>query len=131
MPSPSPTAPVISDYGNGRFVFSNDQVHEGPMMIIGEDISGFSIHLWKVSDRSAISKKDFDLVLNAVHRPDLVIVGVGTAMNHPYMDLRRELNAEGLPAEILTTSAACRTWNLLLSEGRKIALAVLEVSEKG
>ena len=47
------------------------------------------------------------------------------------MVLRRDLNAAGLPAEILTTAAACRTWNLLLSEGRKVAFAALEVPEKG
>ena len=131
MASSAPTAPVISDYGNGRFVFSNDQVHEGPVLIIGEDISGFSINRWHIRDRENFSTDDFKPALTAAHRPDLLIIGVGDAMDHPYTDLRRNLNAEGLTCEILTTPAACRTWNLLLSEGRKVALAALEVPEKG
>jgi len=131
MSSSAPTAPVISDYGNGRFMFSDEQSHQGPVLIIGEDVSGFSITPWLVDNRENLSKNDFKTVLNAAHRPDLLIIGVGDAMDHPYTDLRRNLNAEGLTCEILTTPAACRTWNLLLSEGRKVALAALEVPEKG
>jgi len=131
MASSAPTAPVISDYGNGRFMFSDEQSHQGPVLIIGEDVSGFSITPWLVDDRENLSKNDFETVLNAAYRPDLLIIGVGHAMDHPYLDLRRSLNAEGLTCEILTTPAACRTWNLLLSEGRKVALAALEVPEKG
>jgi len=131
MASSAPTAPVISDYGNGRFMFSDEQSHQGPVLIIGEDVSGFSITPWLVDNRENLSKNDFKTVLNAAHRPDLLIIGVGHEMDHPYTDLRRNLNAEGLTCEILTTPAACRTWNLLLSEGRKVALAALEVPEKG
>lgn len=98
-------------------------------MILGEDISGFSIKPWIVRDREALTTDDFLPALNSPYRPDLLIIGVGEVMDNPFMGLRRDLNAAGLPAEILTTAAACRTWNLLLSEGRKVALAALEVPE--
>jgi len=129
MAQVSPNAPLISDYGHGRFVIA-EEVHEGPILILGADISGFSIHPWRVTDRTAISKDDFVEVLSSPYRPDLVVIGVGASMDHPYMSLRRDLNAAGLTVEIQTTAAACRTWNLLLSEGRKVAFAALEILEK-
>ncbi len=58
---------------------------------------------------------------------DVLFVGTGAEIAHMPGALRRELEAAGLGVEVMATAPACRTYNVLLSEGRRIALAALKV----
>jgi uncharacterized protein len=58
---------------------------------------------------------------------DVVLVGTGAVIAHPPAGFRAALEGAGLGVEPMATPAACRTFNLLLSEGRRVALAVLPV----
>ena len=58
---------------------------------------------------------------------DVVFVGTGAQTAHIPADLREALEDAGLGVEAMNSPAACRTYNVLLSEGRRVALAVLPV----
>lgn len=58
---------------------------------------------------------------------DVVFVGTGAETGHIPSELRQPLEAAGLGVEAMNSPAACRTYNVLLSEGRRVALAVLPV----
>lgn len=58
---------------------------------------------------------------------DVLFVGTGAEIAHMPADLRDRLEALGLGVEVMATAPACRTYNVLLSEGRRIALAALRV----
>ncbi|WP_425044194.1 Mth938-like domain-containing protein [Primorskyibacter sp. S87] len=58
---------------------------------------------------------------------DVLFVGTGSEIAHVPAPLREELEAAGIGVEGMTSPAACRTYNVLLSEGRRIALAALPV----
>ena len=58
---------------------------------------------------------------------DVLFVGTGSEIAPIPSDLRQRLEAAGLGVEIMASPAACRTYNILLSEGRRIALALLPV----
>jgi uncharacterized protein len=58
---------------------------------------------------------------------DVVFLGMGAEIAHAPADLRRALEAVGLGLEVMNSPAACRTYNVLVSEGRRVALAVLPV----
>ena len=58
---------------------------------------------------------------------DVLFVGTGTEIRHLPDTLRTRLEAAGLGVEVMNSPAACRTYNVLLSEGRRVALAVLPV----
>ncbi len=120
----TPTTPVISDYANGVFTIG-EGVHHGSMLITGEDDIGFSITSWPVNNDDDLTAASLDPIYNSDNRPMLIVLGVGATMTHPYAKLRAELSSRGIAVEIQTTPAACRTWNLLLSEGRKVSLAVI------
>ncbi len=60
---------------------------------------------------------------------ELVILGLGSHVYDPLPGLARELRAHGLRTEVMTTPAACRTWNVLLSEGRSAAAGLLPVDK--
>ncbi|WP_425038858.1 Mth938-like domain-containing protein [Primorskyibacter sp. S187A] len=59
---------------------------------------------------------------------DVLFVGTGAEIAHMPAALRTRLEAAGLGVEVMATAPACRTYNVLLSEGRRIALAALRVA---
>ena len=58
---------------------------------------------------------------------DVLFIGTGAEVAHIPADLRQALEGAGIGVEIMNSPAACRTYNVLLSEGRRIALAALAV----
>ena len=60
--------------------------------------------------------------------PPLFILGVGGAPMAPMSDLAGSLKVLGIALELMSTAAACRTWNVLMSEGRDAAAGVYAVA---
>lgn len=58
---------------------------------------------------------------------DVIFLGMGAEIAHAPADLRHAVEAAGLGLEVMNSPAACRTYNVLVSEGRRVALAVLPV----
>lgn len=58
---------------------------------------------------------------------DVLFFGVGREIAHLPSDLRQKLEDAGIGVEVMNSPAACRTYNVLLSEGRRIALAAIPV----
>ncbi|QFT63432.1 Mth938-like domain-containing protein [Roseivivax sp. THAF30] len=58
---------------------------------------------------------------------DVLFVGTGPETAHIPKDLRHALEEAGMGVEVMASPSACRTYNVLLSEGRRVALAVLPV----
>ena len=58
---------------------------------------------------------------------DVLIIGTGPEIAHIPAALRTQLDGLGIGAEVMNSPAACRTYNVLLAEGRRIALALLPV----
>jgi uncharacterized protein len=60
--------------------------------------------------------------------PPLFILGVGGAPMAPLNDLAASLKNAGIAMELMSTAAACRTWNVLMSEGREAAAGLYAVA---
>lgn len=58
---------------------------------------------------------------------DVLFIGTGAEIAHLPPPLRTALDEAGIGVEVMASPAACRTYNVLLSEGRRIALALLPV----
>lgn len=58
---------------------------------------------------------------------DVLFVGTGAEIAHIPADLRTQLEAAGVGVEVMNSPSACRTFNVLLSEGRRVAAALLAV----
>ncbi|MGC6484927.1 MAG: Mth938-like domain-containing protein [Candidatus Puniceispirillales bacterium] len=128
MPETPPFSPVIKDYSHGGFTIGED-FHQGSVLIRGEEGSGFVITAWDADTADSLTRDDFQFFFDGVNRPDLIVLGVGASMQHPFAKLRMALTGAGIPLEVQTTAAACRTWNLLLSEGRHVAFAGIAVTD--
>lgn len=59
-------------------------------------------------------------------QPEIVIIGTGKQLEFPSPELAVYLQNKGIGVEIMTNSAACRTFNVLLSEDRRVVVALLQ-----
>ena len=87
-------------------------------------ISLENIHTWNVD--SYITDKNFNFIKTLKSFPELLLIGVGDTISSPYLDIRSKMSKLSIAVEIMTTPSACRTWNILISEGRQ-AFACLKL----
>lgn len=57
-------------------------------------------------------------------RPEIILLGTGTEVVLPDVELMAQLGAESIGLEIMSTAAACRTYNVLVHEGRRVVAAL-------
>ncbi|QBF33248.1 Mth938-like domain-containing protein [Thalassococcus sp. S3] len=70
---------------------------------------------------------DIDALLAFVGQVDVLFIGTGAEIAHLPSETRQRLEEAGFGVEVMNSPAAARTYNVLLSEGRRIALAMLPV----
>jgi uncharacterized protein len=78
---------------------------------------------WRVASFECLVADDFARV--AALRPELVVFGSGARLRFPAPALLRPLIDAGIGVETMDTAAACRTYNVLLAEGRSVVAALL------
>ncbi|TVO77709.1 MAG: hypothetical protein FHK78_04965 [Sedimenticola selenatireducens] len=78
---------------------------------------------WKPESFEGLTEADFVSILEM--RPDLVVLGTGPKQQFPMPALYQSLTNAGIGVEVMNTPAACRTYNILTSEGRKVIAALL------
>lgn len=71
--------------------------------------------------------QDLQAPLSLAGKIDVLLVGLGPEVSVIPRSFREALEAQGIGVEPMNTPAACRTYNVLLGEGRRIAAAVLPV----
>jgi len=118
--------PIITEYDQQGFVVDHVRFN-GAISVLGVEEFGYAIT--SVNANAELSADDLHRLSDLAEDPHLLVSGVGESMTHPYYDLRGKLMEIGLKGEILPTSAACRTWNLLLSEGRKVAFLAVPAAK--
>lgn len=104
----------VDGYGEGFFRIGGE-VHHGAVLTG----TGGTVAWGGYDDREAL--------LALADEVDVLFIGTGAEVAHIPADLRRALEGAGIGVETMNSPAACRTYNVLLSEGRRIALAVLPV----
>ncbi|MCV6585133.1 MAG: Mth938-like domain-containing protein [Marinibacterium sp.] len=107
-------AEPIEGYGPGFFRIGG-QVVQGPVLT-----GAHGTMPWGGYD-------DAETLLALAGKTDVLFVGTGAEIAHIPAALRARLEEAGLGVEIMNSPAACRTYNVLLSEGRRIALALIPV----
>ncbi len=112
------TENIIHSYSE-RGVVVNAHIYDSSLIILPDKI----IAPWGPSSLETVKMSDF-AVLNEL-KPDLVILGTGERQQFPSPALYQNLIAAGIGVEVMATPAACRTYNILLTEGRQVAAALL------
>ncbi len=104
----------VDGYGPGFFRIG-DQVFDGAVMTGPAGTASWGGY------------SDLAPLLALKDQVDVLFIGTGKDLSHIPSDLRNALEDAGMGVEIMNSPAACRTYNVLLSEGRRIALALLPV----
>jgi uncharacterized protein len=112
------TENLCTGYGTG-FVAINRQRIETSCVVLPEQI----IEPWDASRFEALSESHFTFLANL--GMELVLLGTGAVQRFPDPRLLRPLIEARIGFEIMDTPAACRTYNILVGEGRKVAAALL------
>lgn len=86
-------------------------------------IDNFSVLKWDLNN-SVIQESDFSFLKAKKKFPELLLIGAGKKINEPFFNIRSKMSKLSIPVEIMSTSSACRTWNVLLSEGRNLLACI-------
>lgn len=113
---------VIDSYGNGGFRFG-DMSHKGSILALPS-----GIHAWSVSDFSALSRNDFALVMHEAEQIDTLLIGTGVEMALLPEALRWRLKEGQMSVDAMSTGAAARIYNIMVSENRRVAAALIAVA---
>ncbi len=106
--------PPIDGYGAGFFRVAG-LVHQGPLVLLPSGPASWS------------GLDDLSGFLAEADRIDVLFLGMGQEIAALDPETRRVLEAAGIGVEIMATPPACRTYNVLLSEGRRIAAGLLPI----
>lgn len=58
---------------------------------------------------------------------EIILLGTGASQQFPHADLYAEAASRGIGLEVMDTAAACRTYNILMAEGRTVAALLLPI----
>ena len=109
---------LFTGYGAG-YVAVNQTRYEKSLVVMPDRIIEGSLPA-AVCD---LTHSHFEFLLGL--KPEIVLLGTGDALRFPAPELSRCLAAAGIGLESMSTSAACRTYNILAAEGRRVLAAVL------
>lgn len=109
---------IIQAYGNGQFRVNGTLFAEAIIVFPGRTIP------WPDPTPTAAG---FQPVLDAADEVELLLFGSGPRAVLVPSAVRQALRQAGIVLDTMDTGAACRTYNVLLAEGRRIAAALLPV----
>jgi uncharacterized protein len=112
---------IVESYGGGRFRVSG-RVFEGSILVLTDRTLP-----WPVADIASMTIVDLAVVAEAARGGgvDLLLVGCGARMVPVPSALRQAFRTLGVVTEPMDTGAACRTYNVLMAEGRRVAAALI------
>lgn len=116
---------VIRAYERGR-VTVNQETYRASLLVTPERV----IPDWPPQSFGALAPAHFERV--AALEPEIVLLGTGARLHFPPAPLFHLLVRQGIGFEVMDTGAACRTYNVLMAEGRRVVAALLMIeSEAG
>ena len=112
---------LIQSYAGGKFRVS-DKIYQGSVIVTPK-----ATFAWPVTRFEDITLDSFALLLAGDIKVDVCLLGCGARMQRLPADVRSALKTQGLIVEPMDTGAACRTYNMLISENRAVAAALIAI----
>ena len=113
--------PSVDAWGGGGFRVAG--VWRPGSLLILDDLPGD----WPVASLASLRPEDFAAVIAARESVEFVLLGTGLTPGLPDRTIRDALKAAGVGLEFMATEAAARTYNIVASEGRRVAAAFIAV----
>ena len=114
---------IIESYGDDGFRINGER-YPGPVIVWPEGVAA-----WAVSGIGAAAIETLDAVFAAEPPIEILLIGSGATFEMAPAALRSALGARGVSIESMDTGAACRTYNVLMAEDRRVAAALIPARE--
>jgi len=101
------------------YVMVNDERFESSIVVSSDMVRTD----WNVQDFENLGEGHFAYL--AALKPDVLLLGTGNKQQFPHPRLYRALTEAGIGLECMDTPVACRTYNILVAEDRKVVAAIL------
>jgi uncharacterized protein len=108
---------TITGYGEG-YVMVNGERHSASIVVLPD-----RLEQWAVTGFDALTSGDFQFLKKL--GAEIVLLGTGERQRFPHPRLTAALAHAGIGLEVMDLQAACRTYNILVAEERKVAAALL------
>jgi uncharacterized protein len=108
---------AITGYGEG-YVMVNGERRSSSVVVLPDRIEP-----WAVQSFDQLSTEDFAFLRDL--KAEIVLLGTGARQRFPHPRYTAELAKAGIGLEVMDLQAACRTYNILVAEQRKVAAALL------
>lgn len=116
-----PDSNTITAYGDGWFSVNGERFASSMVLASTGERSA-----WDCSAHPQLSRQHFDALLTLTPSPpELVIFGSGRRLRFVRPELLQSLIGQRIGVETMDTQAACRTFNILAGEGRRVVVALL------
>ena len=108
---------TITGYGEG-YVMVNGQRRDSSVVVLPD-----RVETWSAASFAALSPDHFKFLQDL--GAEIVLLGTGPKQRFPHPRLTVALAQAGIGLEVMDVQAACRTYNILVAEERKVAAALL------
>ena len=113
------TLNTVTAYGPG-FVEVNRRRHETAIVLAPEG----EVLAWEVAGFEGLQPSDFEVARALA--PEVLLLGTGERQRFPHPRLTAALAEARIGVDVMTTQAACRTYNILMAEGRRVVALLLQ-----
>jgi len=111
-------ANTITGYGDG-YVEINQTPYAHAVLLSSDG----AISAWPVQSFDSLEAAHFTQMVDL--KPELILIGTGNKQRFPKPELLKALISANIGFEIMDSQAACRTYNILVGEGRQVLLALI------
>jgi uncharacterized protein len=110
---------IIQAHREGGFTIAGVR-HEGSVLVLPD-----RTYSWPVRELAGVTLESLAPITAAAGSVEILVLGCGAEFGQPGADLRAALRAHGIVTEAMDTRAACRTFNVLVAEDRRVAAALI------
>lgn len=118
--APQEGAQIIRRYGAGHIVI-NDRTVTSSIIITPTTLDTG----WPPETFAQLAAEHCAMLLD--REPDVMLLGTGKRQRFPAPDIMARMLAVGIGLEVMDTPAACRTFNVLMNEGRRVVAGLLMI----
>lgn len=112
---------AIEAYGDGGFRVSGSR-YDGSLLVLPDEVV-----VWPVKEMADLVEPALRSIIERADRIEVLLLGCGPSIAFLKPDLRARLKEHGIAVDLMDSGAACRTYNVLMGENRKVAAALIAI----
>lgn len=112
---------AIEAYGDCGFRVSGHR-YDGSLLVLPDEVVS-----WSVTDMTRLDEGSLAPIQERADRIEVLLLGCGSSIAFLKPDLRAMLKDSGIAVDLMDSGAACRTYNVLMAENRKVAAALIAI----